>query len=323
VWQEVANLHPRSGEAFGAGTATFPVEIAAGHTITFSGYIKTENITRGYAGLWWRIDGEKADDGHPKILGFDNMFDRGPRGTTAWTKYEIKMLVPSDAKNINFGVLHPGNGTAWFDTLQVKIDGVLYTDSSKFDLDFESDSPRGFYTGGQGYDVAIDKKVFNTGKQSLRSTLVRENVAKQPAPPDPTQLALSCKVIVHDLQDRRAGMQDKQGLRELEWVIQNARIVLEYAQLNASMRTRDESMADNIKWIADQNPGARIIVWAHNGHVAHGGMPSYTPMGSYLRKMFGPQYLNFGFAFNEGSFQAVEMGKGLHDFTKITPAESK
>src|SRR5215469_6770955 len=50
-------------------------------------------------------------------------------------------------------------------------------------------------------------------------------------------------------------------LKELEWVIQNARIVLEYAQLHASMRTRDESMADNIKWIADQNPGARIIVW--------------------------------------------------------------
>ena len=319
VWQEVANSRPHSGEAFGVGTATFPVEIAAGHTITFSGYIKTENITRGYAGLWWRIDGEKADNGHPKILGFDNMFDRGPRGTTAWTKYEIKMLVPSGAKNINFGVLHPGNGTAWFDTLQVKIDDAFYTDPSKLDLDFESDSPRGFYTGGQGYDVAIDKEVFNTGKQSLRSTLVRENVAKQPTP-DLVQLALRCKVIVHDLEDRRAGLRgDKPGLKELEWVIQNARIVLEYAQLNAGMRTRDESMADNIKWIADQNPGARIIVWAHNGHVAHGGMPSYTPMGSYLRKIFGPQYLNFGFAFNEGSFQAVEMGKGLHDFT-VGPA---
>jgi hypothetical protein len=60
------------------------------------------------------------------------------------------MLVPSDAKNINFGVLHPGNGTAWFDTLQVKIDGVLYTDPSKFDLDFESDSPPGILHGRPG-----------------------------------------------------------------------------------------------------------------------------------------------------------------------------
>ena len=78
-------------------------------------------------------------------------------------------------------------------------------------------------------------------------------------------------------------------------------------------------MADNIKWIADQNPGAKIIVWAHNGHIAHGGVPSYVPMGAYLRKMFGSQYVNFGFDFNEGSFQAMESGKGLHDFT-VGPA---
>jgi erythromycin esterase len=97
------------------------------------------------------------------------------------------------------------------------------------------------------------------------------------------------------------------------------RVVLQYAQLTAGIKTRDESMADNVKWIADQNPGAKIIVWAHNGHIAHGGSPSYTPMGSYLRKMFGSLYVNFGFAFNEGSFQAIEAGKGLHDFT-VGPA---
>ena len=320
VLQQVAHSRPYEGDAFGVGTATFPVEIAAGHTISFSGYVKTENITRGYAGLWWRVDGEKGDNGYPKMLGFDNMSERGPRGTTPWTKYEIKMPVPIGAKNINFGVLHPGNGSAWFDSLEVEIDGVRYTDTSKFDLDFESESPRGFYTGGKGYQVVIDKAVSHSGKQSLRSTLVAERSAEQAAP-DPTGLALSCKAVVHDLEDRRVGMSgsDKDGLKELDWVIQNARIVLQYAQLNAGIRTRDESMADNIKWIADQNPGAKIIVWAHNGHIAHGGMPCYTPMGGYLRKMFGSRYVNFGFAFNEGSFQAIESGKGLHDFT-VGPA---
>lgn len=319
VWRQVAHSRPGNG-AFGVGTATFPVEIAAGHAITFSGYVKTENIKRGYAGLWWRVDGEKGDNGYPKMLGFDNMSDRGPRGTTPWTKYEIKMPVPIGAKNINFGVLHPGDGRAWFDSLEVEIDGVPYRDTSKFDLDFESESPHGFYTGGQGYQVVIDKAVSHTGKQSLRSTLVADSSAEQPAP-DRAVLALSCKAVVHDLEDRRVGVSGghKDGLQELDWVIQNARVVLQYAQLNAGIKTRDESMADNIKWIADQNPGAKIIVWAHNGHIAHGGMPSYTPMGSYLRKMFGSSYVNFGFAFNEGSFQAIEAGKGLHDFT-VGPA---
>jgi len=324
VWQQVASSTPQASGGFGVGTATFPVEVAAGHTISFSGYIRTENITRGYAGLWWRIDGEKGENGYPQMLGFDNMQDRGPRGTTPWTKYEIKLRVPAGAKNINFGVLHPGNGSAWFDSLQVEIDGVPYADTSKFDLDFESDPPRGFYIGSgslnscgahcEKYKVAIDKEVFHTGKQSLRST----SLAK--AAPEPAVLAARCNDIVRHLEDlRRDANGDKTRLKELEWVIQNARVISQFAQLNANIRTRDESMADNIKWIADQNPGAKIIVWAHNGHIAHGGTLSYAPMGSYLRRMFGPQYVNFGFAFDEGSFQAIESGKGLRDFS-IGPA---
>ena len=314
IWQQVAKSRSDAG-GFGVGTATFPVDVAVGHTITFSGYIKTENITHGYAGLWWRIDGEKGDNSHPKILGFDNMSDRGPRGSTPWTRYEIKMAVPAGVRNINFGVLHPGNGSAWFDSLQVDIDGVPYADTSKFDLDFESEPPRGFYTGGHGYNVAIDKEVFHTGKQSLRSTSLADNSERESAG-DHAQLSANCGGVVAHLESLRAGMNgDKSKLNELEWAIQNARVVLQYAQLNAGIRSRDQSMAENIKWIADQNPGARIIVWAHNGHVAHGSMHSYAPMGSYLRKMFGPQYVAFGFAFNEGSFQAVETGKGLHDFS--------
>lgn len=318
VWQHVAQSGQSGANAFGVGTAYFPVEIAAGHTITFSGYIRTESITRGYAGLWWRIDGDKGDNGYPKMLGFDNMGDRGVHGTTPWTRYEIKMHVPTGAKNINFGVLHPGNGTAWFDTLQVDVDGVPYNDNSKFDLDFESEPPRGFYTGGQGYKVAIDKEVAHTGKQSLRSTSLAEP-SNQPSGPDVALLPTSCTAIIRHLEDFRAGVNGKQELKELEWVIQNARVVLQYAQLQAGIKTRDESMADNIKWIADQNPGTKIVIWAHNGHVAHGGTTGYVPMGTYLRKMFGPQYVNFGFAFNQGAFQAVEIGKGLHDFS-LPPA---
>jgi erythromycin esterase len=101
----------------------------------------------------------------------------------------------------------------------------------------------------------------------------------------------------------------------MDWVIQNARLVLEYSQLKAGAKTRDESMADNVKWIADQNPGAKIIVWAHNGHVSNNGYSGTASMGSFLRAMFGNQLINFGFAFNQGSFRAIEPGKGLHNFT--------
>lgn len=35
--------------------------------------------------------------------------------------------------------------------------------------------------------------------------------------------------------------------------------------------------------------------------------------------MLGAQMVVFGFAFNQGSFQAIEQGKGLRDFT-VPPA---
>jgi erythromycin esterase len=89
--------------------------------------------------------------------------------------------------------------------------------------------------------------------------------------------------------------------------------------MNTNEVQRDYSMAQNIKWILDHNPNAKIVLWAHNGHVAKNYVWSYKTMGSSLHEMFGDQMVVFGFAFNEGSFQAVEQGKGLHDFT-IAPA---
>jgi beta-lactamase regulating signal transducer with metallopeptidase domain len=154
---------PRTLPSFGNAIGTFPLSVAAGKKIRFSGYIKTENVTHGYAGLWWRVDGAERP-----ALAFDNMENRGQKGTSDWTRYEINLPVSSEAKNINFGVLLDGDGTAWFDSLAVEVDGVRYAGTEDFDLDFESEWPRGFNTGGNGYGVQLDHEVFHTGKQSLR-----------------------------------------------------------------------------------------------------------------------------------------------------------
>ncbi len=105
---------------FGVGTSTFPVQDAAGKHVKYSGFIKTENVEDGWAGLWWRVDGEKG------VLAFDNMADRGPKGTTPWEQYTVELDVDKEATNINFGVLMTGKGTAWFDGLRIELDGALY-----------------------------------------------------------------------------------------------------------------------------------------------------------------------------------------------------
>jgi hypothetical protein len=78
--------------------------------------------------------------------------------------------VATAAKNINFGLLLTGAGTAWFDSLAVEVDGLPWT-SPAISTDFESDTPKGFYTGGDGYTVELDKTVSHTGRQSLRMVL--------------------------------------------------------------------------------------------------------------------------------------------------------
>lgn len=93
-----------------------------GTTITLTGYIKTENVSDGFAGLWMRIDPEIA---------FDNMQSEGLMGTRDWEKYEIKLrLNPGETDKIVIGGLLVGKGKIWLDKFNVTIDGLELNDSS-------------------------------------------------------------------------------------------------------------------------------------------------------------------------------------------------
>lgn len=85
-----------------------------GKKVTLSGYIKTENVSDGYAGLWMMID---------QGVWFDNMSNRGIKGTTDWKKYEISLnLKPFEKNKIAFGGFLVGKGKMWLDNLTVTID---------------------------------------------------------------------------------------------------------------------------------------------------------------------------------------------------------
>lgn len=56
------------------------------------------------------------------------MNDRGLKGNNEWTQVSIKMNVSKDARNINFGGLFPGEGTAWFDNLELYVEGKRFID---------------------------------------------------------------------------------------------------------------------------------------------------------------------------------------------------
>lgn len=95
---------------------------------------------------------------------------------------------------------------------------------------------------------------------------------------------------------------------------------------DAAMALRDASMAANVKWILDQSPGAKIVLWAHNFHVMTGpamriGAGTADSMGAALRKMYADKLVTFGFAFNQGSFRAGSMNRSVQTFT-VGPASA-
>ena len=117
------SLHIRSASApatgLGVASQVFPIEGVRGKHVRVSGWIKTNNVN-GYAAIWWRVDGTSG------YISLDNMSQTGPRGTTDWTPYSFERDVSGDGVDVVFGVFLAGTGEAWFDNLQVQIDGVPF-----------------------------------------------------------------------------------------------------------------------------------------------------------------------------------------------------
>jgi len=98
-------------------TSNLPIESFAGKNVEYKGWIKTKGVINGYAGLWFRVDGENGNGS----LGFDNMYYRGLTGDNDWTQVSIMMDVSNNAKAIYFGGLFSGEGITWFDDLEIVI----------------------------------------------------------------------------------------------------------------------------------------------------------------------------------------------------------
>jgi len=137
--------------------------------------------------------------------------------------------------------------------------------------------------------------------------------------------AESVKSVLASFDERKQDYVKRSGADEWSLARLHAQILAQNIELqsgapNSHLAVRDRSMAENIRWILDhEGPDAKLVAWAHNGHVA-----TRNPwMGSHLRRMFGSEMVVFGFAFNQGGFQAVEMpfpsATGLRSFN-VDPA---
>jgi hypothetical protein len=111
---------PGMSEGFSALSRKIPITFT-GDTLELRGWLRTEGVAGGYAGLWLREDGSGG------VVGFDNMGDRGLVGSRDWTPCRIVLPLDRRARSIVFGALLVGEGKAWVDDLELLVDGKPFT----------------------------------------------------------------------------------------------------------------------------------------------------------------------------------------------------
>ncbi|CAI8746916.1 erythromycin esterase family protein [Chryseobacterium sp. IT-36CA2] len=97
--------------------------------------------------------------------------------------------------------------------------------------------------------------------------------------------------------------------------LQNVDIIRQYIQ--QSFTRRDKFMAENVKWLKENHLNSKVMVSAHNYHIAK---LNSDRMGYWINEMYGQDFVNFGFAFYEGTYSASIDGKlGTYNSEKAGP----
>ncbi|RZL34908.1 MAG: peptidase S41, partial [Pedobacter sp.] len=152
-------LLEKKGSEAAFGAITYPItQVFEGKTIELKAYLKTQDVSTGYAGLYMRIDDENS-----KIIAFDNMGTRGVKETTDWKQYSIKLDYNSEeVKTLYIGGLLSGDGKAWFDNFELFIDGLPINSSELKKLTLpKAKTDTTFVNGSKINDFKLDDQITN------------------------------------------------------------------------------------------------------------------------------------------------------------------
>ncbi|MBK7193017.1 MAG: erythromycin esterase family protein [Myxococcales bacterium] len=108
------------GGRFGAAAVTLDATAVRGQRVRLRGWVRTEAVVSGAAGLWLRVDDGRRE--------FDDMKGRGLTGTAEWRAAAAWVDVPADAQRLVVGAMLVGDGTAWFDDLAIETQALPLPD---------------------------------------------------------------------------------------------------------------------------------------------------------------------------------------------------
>lgn len=105
------NINPATYSIF---SQTFDISVDQLKIITFSAYVKTENI-KGTAALYCQV---KDKDNH--IIGTQSIDSKSVTASNDWNRYSISIAVNSNAKKILVGGYLIGEGAIWYDEFSME-----------------------------------------------------------------------------------------------------------------------------------------------------------------------------------------------------------
>jgi erythromycin esterase-like protein len=261
--------------------------------VKLSGWIRTDQIERGWAGLLLRIEGE---DKH--ALSTDMLDHGAPSSSTPWTRFEIEARAPEETVRLVAGGFSVGTGTACFDEVELSVNGEAIG-TEEGGLGFASlDNLRQYAPShdvslGVGRDGSSDKSVCLKYRPSLIDEALADarNIASHlhelPASPDQTERMARCT--------------------------QYATMVVQALTFRDMHAARDRAMAENVRWWLDQfPPGTKAVLAAANAHVARMGT-RLGKVGDYLTRWYGDEYHAIAMTTYSGTYLAEgEAGPGVH-----------
>lgn len=122
-----------------------------------------------------------------------------------------------------------------------------------------------------------------------------------------TELQASLEALADEMTSRAAKHAEVAGEEAAAWALQDLRVAIQALGVSSGgVVWRDAAMAENVLWLLERNPGARMLIWAHNGHVAR----QDGWMGAHLDAALGDDYLPVAFSFGSGEYTAVDPQTG-------------
>jgi len=162
----------------------------------------------------------------------------------------------------------------------------------------------------QEYVAKADKASLPTVKAAYERYSPERATQRVSLTPEALKADLAhAEEVLKLLDSRRQELIRATSEAEFRHARQCARIVQQAATMNAPQQNpyeiRDRSMAENVRWLAeDAYPNQKIVLWAHNGHIGDDLILGAPTMGRHLRKMYGAKMATFGFGFDYGEIRA-------------------